>query len=386
MTSSSSRCTHRAQMRSDCRAAASHEAACRACGGRKRYSGVLWNGSDCRASHEGVRRASPRCSAPLSAHCPVHAHIVVHAVHTHVVRIRGHRRGRSLRRAHLRLLMKQRLGKRSLREQTVPTVAEVRSTPEPHGRGRIPRTHDGLVLCFDQFTLSGKRLVNASSNSAAVPYALPGRAPPRHHRYHIPSSRRGRSLPQWPCPSARSRDRMQRAGACRTHPLSSVAPRSAPAKMRVQAASIEPAPAAFMSAVSLHTVGCWIGQRVARCITASLPAVVLVIDVGAAGDEQLEHGCVIVSRRKTEHGSSATHSRLLDRAARCHCIQPTALPVAVLEVDVGAAGDQHLDSARLRVEHRARECIPPATDNMKCGMRHTRLHTICARLPRSRPQ
>jgi hypothetical protein len=69
-------------------------------------------------------------------------------------------------RAHLRLLMKQRLGKRSLHEQTVPTAAEVRSTPEPQGRGRIPRTHDGLVLCFDQFTLSGRRLVNASSNVA----------------------------------------------------------------------------------------------------------------------------------------------------------------------------------------------------------------------------
>jgi hypothetical protein len=92
VTSSSNRCTHRAQLR-----------------------------SGCRASHKGVRRASPRRSAPLAAHRPVHANIVVHPVHAHVVRIRGQRRGRRLRRAHLRLLMKQRFGKRSLREQTVPT-------------------------------------------------------------------------------------------------------------------------------------------------------------------------------------------------------------------------------------------------------------------------
>ena len=93
-----------------------------------------------------------------------------------------------------------------------------------------------------------------------------------------------------------------------TAPLQ-VAPMSAPAKMRAAAASVRPCNAAQVSAVDLPQ--CRLQHPMARrrgIWPDAVPAVGLGVEVGAGGDEHLDHARVAVPCGIHEGGPPATHS------------------------------------------------------------------------------
>ena len=117
--------------------------------------------------------------------------------------------------------------------------------------------------------------------------------------------------------------------------------------------------------------GCWC--RVRRCATPghaetlawwAAPVVAGRTDVGAGQHEC--GGCIRATAHRRPHersvpaaNKSSLQVRTRDRIAHGRCIQHTGLPVVVLGIEGGAAGDEHIDCTRVAMHRRSNERSPP---------------------------
>ena len=100
-----------------------------------------------------------------------------------------------------------------------------------------------------------------------------------------------------------------------------------------------------------------------RCYRrAAEPGVALGGEVGASGDENLDHVRVTLARRSHDCSRPAAHSAS-DPTARTRRIQRTALPVIVVLGGEVGAGDEQLDHVRVAIDRRMHERRDPIPSN-----------------------
>ena len=90
----------------------------------------------------------------------------------------------------------------------------------------------------------------------------------------------------------------------------------------------------------------------------SLPGVILGLEVSASGDEPLHDARAAEDRRHHKRCIPAT-KRLSDRTERGSCTRPSALPEGSAGAEVGAGGDQPLEHFRMAVFRRQEERSVP---------------------------